>query len=362
MKKDFFELMKNYDPERNAEINLSPDRIKEKSLKKINAKPQRRKIHFTKKFAVIAAAAAVFLTAGFTVLAYEFGVFDKAVSFFENKNAADTVNLNETDRNIINENLKENSIIVESNETTIQLTGSMYDENMAYFFFKLTAPEGTVLDSETYDFKENTIVYDKKHYGGAGWCLVFDDDDLTDNITYFTLKMNCNGFSVQDCYEINLSNLYVYSYFQSDNPADDKIILRGQWTIPLETGEPVEAIELCKEPSTVKLGNKSADISGMMLSPLSLTLTSSNELYLGNTNIGAMDKIIISNNYKDAMLYGVEIFIKMKNGSIYTDINMGGGGNAEGNGLYTDIYYFDKPIDIDNVESVVIGDCEFKVE
>ena len=357
MKKDFFNIMKNYDPERDVNINLSPDRIKEKALKKISLQ-QTRKIHFSKKFAIIAAAAVVSITACFTALAYEFDVFDKAISFFENKNAVYDVNLNETDRNFISENLRESSFSVESEGTTIQLTGSMYDENMAYFFFKLTAPEGTVLDSETYDFKENTIVYDKKHYGGAGWYLVFDDDDLTDNITYFTLQLTCSGFSVQTFYEINLGDLYI----PHENPADEEVILEGQWKIPLETGEPTKAIELCKEPSMVHYEDKSAEISSLKLSPLCITFISSDELWIENTNIGVMDNIIISDNYKDAMSYGVNIFLRMKDGSIYTNINMDGGGNADGGEDCIFVYHFDKPIDIDNVESVVICDHEFKVE
>lgn len=358
MKKDFFKLMKNYDPERTTNIKISSDRIKEKALNKISAQSQTRKIHFSKKFAVIAAAAVVAVTASFTVLAYEFNVFDKAISFFENKNAVFDVNLDETDRNIISENLKESSFSVDSEGTTIQLTGSMYDENMAYFFFKLTAPEGFVLDSETYDFKNNKIFFDEHSHGGAGWYLVFDDDDLTDNITYFTLQFSCNGFSVQDFYEINLGDLYI----PHDNPADEKVILEGQWTIPLETGEPTKAIELCKEPSMVHYEDKSAEISSLKLSPLCITFISSDELYLGNTDIGVMDNIIISGNYKDAMSYGVNIFLKMKDGSIYTNINMDGGGNANGGGNYISSYHFDKPIDIDNVESVVVGDHEFKLE
>lgn len=357
MKKDFFNIMKNYDPERTTNINLSSDRIKEKSLKKISLQ-QTRKIHFSKKFAIIAAAAAVSITACFTALAYEFDVFDKAISFFENKNTAYDVNLDEADRNIISENLKESSIGIESEGTTIQLTGSMYDENMAYFFFKLTAPEGTVFGSETYDFKENTIIYDEKIHGGAGWYLVFDDDNLTDNITYFTLQLSCNGFSIQDFREINLGDLYI----THENPADEKVILEGQWTIPLETGEPTKAIELCKEPSMVHYEDKSAEISSLKLSPLSIAFISSDELYLGNTNIGVMDNIIISGNYKDAMSYGVNILLKMKDGSIYTDINMDGGGDADGGEDCIFVYHFDKPIDIDNVESVVICDHEFKVE
>lgn len=354
MKKDFFSIMKNYDPERDIKINLSSDRIKEKTLKKISLQ-QTRKIHFSKKFAIIAAAAAVSITACSTALAYEFDVFDKAISFFENKNAVFDVNLDETDRNIISENLKENSISVESKGTTIQLTGSMYDENMAYFFFKLTAPEGTVLGNEIYDFKENTIVLDEHyHQGGAGWQLVFDDDNLTDNITYFTLQLGCNGVSVQDFKEINLSDLYI----PHENPADEKVILEGQWTIPLETGEPTKAIELCKEPSMVRYEDKSAEISSLKLSPLCITFISSNELWIENPYKGDMNYTVIAGDQKA----DINIYLKMKDGSICSDINMNGGGNADGGEDYIFVYHFDKPIDIDNVESVVICDHEFKVE
>lgn len=353
MKKDFFSIMKNYDPERATNINISPDRIKEKSLKKISLQ-QTRKIHFSKKFAIIAAAAAVSITACFTALAYEFDVFDKAISFFENKNTAYDVNLDEADRNIISENLKESSIGIESEGTTIQLTGSMYDENMAYFFFKLTAPEGTVFGSETYDFKENTIIYDEKIHGGAGWYLVFDDDNLTDNITYFTLQLSCNGFSIQDFREINLGDLYI----THENPADEKVILEGQWTIPLETGEPAKAIEICKEPSIVHYKDKTAEISSLKLSPLCFTFISSNELWIENPYKGDMNYTVIAGDQKA----DINVYLKMKDGSIYYNINMSGGGNVAGGEDCIFSYHFDKPIDIDNVESVVIGDHEFKVE
>lgn len=357
MKRDFYEMMKNYDPAKDNEAPLSPDRVKEKAFEKIGALPKKQKIHLSRKFAVLAAAATVSITASLTVLAYELGAFDRAVSFFENKNAVEETKLDETDRNIIGKNLRENTAVANSDGTAIRLTGSMYDENMAYFFFELTAPEGTVFSSEQYDFKQNELDYIHNINGGIGWNLVFDDSDLTDNVTYFTLSMNCNGISIQDIYNLNLGDLCIVS----DYPSEEEVILRGQWTIPLETGEPVEAIELCEKPSELKLENKIVDISSLKLSPLSLTFTSSDQLYLENTNIGTMDNIIISDNYNDAMLYGVEIFIKMKDGSMYCNINPGGGGSAGGNGVFTDIYYFDKPIDIDNVESVVIRGTEFKV-
>jgi len=334
MKKDYFKIMKNYNPEVTS-FSVSSKNIKEKAMSKIN-KPKRQ-LQFTRRFSPVIAAAAVCITAGVGVLAYELSTLDRAENFFENYNVAEET-FDENDRTALNNVFKPEITLAESNGTTIELTGNIYDENVAYFFFTLTAPEGTVLDEESYSFE----LYDLKHEkisaygGGAGSTYEFNDDNLTDNITYFTVSMHCNGYQIQDFSEITFGDMYSWG-----EKADvDDLIIEGTWTIPITPDVYAESIELIDEPFNFYTNTRYYRIDNIKISPISI-------LVYGSFDMSTED---------------VNISLIMKDGSVYDNIDFGHGGAVTFSGQYTTSYALGKPIDLSQVKSIKLNDTEISVE
>ena len=333
MKKDYFKIMKNYNPEITS-FSVSSKNIKEKAMSKIN-KPK-RKFQFTRKFSPVIAAAAVCITAGVGVLAYELSTLDRAENFFENYNVAEET-FDENDRVALNSVFKPEITIAESNGTTIELTGNIYDENVAYFFFTLTAPEGTVLDEENYGFELFEINHDHPSgYGSAGAVIQFDDTDLTDNITYFSIKLHSNGLVVQDFFEFKLGNMYSLNKRYSL----DDYILKGEWAIPLKSDVYAESIELIDEPFKLYTDTRYYRIDNIKISPISI-------LVYGSFDMSTED---------------VNISLIMKDGSVYDNIDFGHGGAVTFSGQYTTSYALGKPIDLSQIKSIKLNDTEISVE
>lgn len=327
MKKDFFEIMKNYDPEITS-FSVSSESIKEKAMEKINADNPKRKIRFTRKFPAVLAAASVCIMAGVGVLAYELSTLDRAVDYFENHTATEQI-LDENDKNALNNVFKPEIAIDESNGTTLELTGNIYDENIAYFFFTLTAPEGTVLNKESYGFE----IFNMKHkessaYGGAGATIEFNDTDLTDNVTYFTIPLHCNGYTIQDFYEFTLGNMYSWG----EKAVVGDLILEGTWTIPITPDVYAESLQLIDEPFNLYTENRYYRIDDIKISPISICVYGSFEI-------------------NDA-----DISLIMKDGSVYDNVEIGDGGSVAFSGQYTTLYYLNKPVDLANVSCIRFND------
>lgn len=336
MKKDFYEIMENYNPE--AELfSVSKESIKEKAMYKIGQRKPEKRFSAKRIFTSIPAVAAMMcFLAGAGVIAYELSTIDRAENYFEEHTANEQI-FDENDRNALNNAFKEEVTSVESNGTTIELTGSMYDENVAYFFFTMTAPEGTILDEENYGFE----LFDLKHghnsaYGGAGASIEFNDDNLTDNITYFTIKLHSNGLTVQDFFEFRLENMYSLNKRYS---LDDYIV-KGEWAIPLKSDVYAESIELVDESFKFYTDTRYYRIDNIKISPISI-------LVYGSFDMSTED---------------VNISLIMKDGSVYDDIGFGHGGAVTFSGQYTTSYALGKPIDLSAVKSIKLNDTEISVE
>ena len=335
MKKDFFEIMKNYNPDIKS-FSVSSENIKEKAMQKIGKSEEKKKFDFRRVFTSIPAIVAVGLMVGTGVIAYELSTLDRAENFFENYNGTDE-EFDENDRVALNSVFKPEITFAESNGTTIELTGNIYDENIAYFFFTLTAPEGTVLDEENYGFELFEINHDHPSaYGSAGAVIQFDDTDLTDNITYFSIKLHSNGLVVQDFFEFKLGNMYSLNKRYSL----DDYVLKGEWAIPLKSDVYAESIEVLNEPFRLYTDTRYYRIDNIKISPISI-------LVYGSFDMSAAD---------------IKLALIMKDGSIYDNIGFGHGGAVSFSGQYTTSYELNKPIDLSRVKSIKLNDTEISVE
>lgn len=338
MKKDFFEIMKNYNPD-SENIHARHDKIKEKTMSKINTEKPKRNIKFSKKFIGIAAAAAIAVTTGGVVLANELGLVDSAAKFFENNRFSishfddHSQEINKTDIEIISESLNPESVSAMSNGYTLELTGSMYDENVVFLFYKLTAPENVILDEDEYfltynkvNIKENQ---NEMYLCGDGKCY---DDNKTDNIIYFVDKYNLFGYDVSEFESIVYDEIRFTNeeYWEHDfrESEFDNLVVEGPWEIPLSLKKPVKSLELFNKETNNSDNIRYSGFNTVKLSPISL--------YVEHETLNITRAKLIMND-----------------GSV-----------IEMNENNTDIcgaFAFNKPVDLEKVKAVEINGAIFEV-
>ncbi len=333
MKKDFFEIMKNYNPEIKS-FSVSSENIKENTMSKIN-KPK-RKFQFTRKFSPVIAVTLACITAGVGVLAYELSTLDRAVQFYEEHPYASQT-INEKDKEVLTDLLKAETTIVESNGATMELTGSMYDENKMLLFFKFTAPENIVLDQE-YCFGDWMFDLDSESTGGASGKIYFNDTDRTDNITFFTYEIDCDGFKAQEFTSIHFEDLCLAIKDKHRNTRIGSPVVKGEWLMPLNLSTPSESVYLLDESIKIYNPERYYRVYDIKISSLTLWIEASYEI----TN--------------------VDISVIMKDGSIINEVMGEGGGSAGSENGFSNIYSFGKPINLSEVKSIKLNDTEISVE
>ncbi len=280
MKKDFFEIMKNYNPEKQGELPRI-GKIKEKTMSKINTEKPKKNIRFSKKFIGIAAAAAIAVTTGGVVLANELGLVDSAVKFFENNRFSisrfddGSQEIDKTDVEIISQSLNPESVSTMSNGYTLELTGSMYDENIVFLFYKLTAPENVILDEDEYylDYDKVNI---KDNQNELALCsgTEYYDDNKTDNVIYFVDKYLLCGYNVSDFENIEYDEIRFTNeeYWEHDfrESEFDNLVVEGQWKINLDLKKPVNSLELFNKETNTSDNIRYSGFNTVKLSPISL--------------------------------------------------------------------------------------------
>ena len=335
MKKDFFEIMKNYNPDIKS-FSVSSENIKEKAMQKIGKSEEKKKFDFRRVFTSIPAIVAVGLMVGTGVIAYELSTLDRAVQFYEEHPYASQT-INEKDKEVLTDLLKAETTIVESNGATMELTGSMYDENKMLLFFKFTAPENIVLDQEQYTFDDWMFHHNSDSTGGAGGGLYFNDTNMTDNITYFTYEIDCDGFKAQEFTDIHFEDLCLLASPDKKTFAGDTVF-EGEWLMPLNLSTPSESVHLLDESIKIYNPERYYRVYDIKISSLTLWIDASYEI----TN--------------------VDISVIMKDGSIINEVMGGGGGSAGSENGFSNVYSFGKPIDLSQVKSIKLNDTEISVE
>lgn len=303
-------------------------------MSKINI-PQKR-FKFAKRFSFVPIVITACITTVVGVTAYELSTLDRAVQFYEeHPHASQTINTE--DKEVLNDLLKAETAIVESNGATMELTGSMYDENKMLLFFKFTAPDNIVLSQEEYTFEDWMFHHNSDSTGGAGSELYFNDTDRTDNITYFTYEIDCDGFKAQEFTDIHFENLCLLASPDKKTFFGD-IVFKGEWIIPLNLSTPSESVHLLDESIKIYNPERYYRVYDIKISSLTLWIEASYEI----TN--------------------VDISVIMKDGSIINEVMGGGRGNAGSENGFTNIYSFGKPIDLSQVKSIKLNDTEISVE
>lgn len=369
MKKSYFEFMDNFDADTCPEkYSVSKKSVKKRVMEKIGAGVQRRESGFRKRAFAMAAVISVTAFAGIAAAAYETGVLQKAVNFFEKDPVFidEQQVLSQSDLEVIKNNLREEKIIIDSNGTLVELTGSMHDENVIYFFCRLTAPDGTVLDqNSSYEFEE--VCFENPGSLGTGRSCSMslsvnfsEDENPNDNVLDFACVVQCDGEVRTD--ELNgiiLRNLRI-SYDESISDSDGEgvktcKVIKGHWGIPVALGHKATMTELVEEPVEVNIPERfeSADKKP----------SEEDILGTGRTYSLKLKSVLISPlSMEVAIISGGDVWNSSLNLKVNTELVM-----KDGTSEICDVYnafefkgthtiYFRKPIDISNIDYIIIGD------
>ncbi len=335
MKKSIYELMENAAPNELPEYSVSAKRVKELAMKKIESEKKPGKIRMSA--AAIAAAAAV-AAAGITVIAYETGFAERAAEFFAGREkivrteegymlSDETLPVSTEDIFGIEENIREKSVSAESGGTVIELQSAMHDERTAYLFFRLTAPEGTVLNEDDYEFDRCSMDIETQPTSAASWSLSFEE--ASDNELYFACELYCSGNAcISGLNGIRFKDLII----EDKHEENRSVVLEGEWYIPVEMNTPVKVMELIDEPTEITFtavgesSPKTAVFKSVRLSPLSVTV-------------------------KTGAYGSVPITVVMKDKTVTEELIPCG----------KDVYRFQRPVDTENIDCVVIGNTSLPV-
>ncbi len=233
------------------------------------------------------------------------------------------------------------------NGTVINIRAAMGDKNCAYLLLDVTAPTGTVLNKNEYEFEDMPInFYDDEFYknpnqsgGSAGWdILTQKDENPNDNKKSFVISVGCAGIKLQNReIKMTLKNLSVSTGKLTCTP-----VIKGEWKFNFKLDYDTDS-KIIKVNKVSHDSNGYATIPAVNLSTLSADVTFIDMKYRSGT------KLYIPPKMK----------VYYKNGT--QDEIMNGAGTGDGDS-YTKVYRFNAPMDFNKVEKITIGDVEIPIK
>lgn len=291
------------------------------------------------------AAAAVTCTA-VTAAAAGFNVGELFRGYFEHgtRAAGSAASLTQSQILVLDKSGKPVGQSVTDNGTTITVKAIMGDKSKAYLLLDVTAPVGSWLKRDDYDFEEDRIDFHHQNGEGSsstGWDLLSQPDaNPNDNKKTFLLRISSVGLDLQGRnISLSLVNLSI--------PGKEKLsfdpVIKGTWKFDFTLDYPTASKELTVNRVTHYKGcdNKAYEyiVKRVSLSAFSVIADLSGK---NMTRLGIPSSITI----------------RYRNGTQATLPYPGGAGCSTGCTL---VKSFDKPVDIDSISSVTIGDLTVPV-
>lgn len=410
MKRRISDMLDGYpaeDMEFREETPLSSQRIKELTMSKIERKEKKsRRIAFK----IVAAAAAISML---SVTAYAAEEIFGAGDFFRNilgnqlqesreyaeKNHLDVTypdSISEAQIEVVNElgQVFEEQTFTDQG-TTMTMTAAYADENIVQMYLKLEAPEGTVLpDDIIYTFcdwndlrrnDENTYslfsVGEDAPYDTIGFasdCIkALPDSNPTDNKKEFLVTLTnsfSRGVKFNDGYSKYLNIAGIWQQLVNVDGDDDgyELIAPGEFTFDFGMANEVQVVELdvagltyggeksrtwthdssCLEPCKENLTGETAPNTGLPIHSQTWNYTVTAK-YLDLSPLSA--KWECEYECDDwTMAFNLRFDVVLKDGTTVPTLNVGGGWDGEGKSGGTT--YFAVPIDMEQVDYILIGD------
>ncbi len=260
------------------------------------------------------------------------------------------VNLTESQVETLNKSGAVLNQSVTDKGTTVTVKAAVGDKSGAYILLDVTAPEGTVLDRDDYDFEEMPIdfhVDNTKKKGGEGFSISWDifnqkDENPSDNQKAFVLRISSAGLDLQGR-EIGLSLVNLSTQGKKKLTFDH--VVEGQWNLNFKLDYSSDTKDLAVDKEAHYTGYTST-IKNISLSPLSAAVTS---VYEENSQ---SDKSVDVPPLPD-------LIVAYRDGTTQT-IQQNGPGSGGKNG-FTSLYCFDAPIELSNVASIALGDLTIPI-
>ena len=410
MKRNISDLLDGFpvdDVELQYSTPLSSQRIKELTMKKVNKAPRRR---ILPRFLVVAAIIAALTTTAFAAEVL-FNAGDvlrdiltqhqkEYVDYLENR-GADVSNVRETlsqgQIEVINELgtvFTEQSYTSEG--TTMTLVAAYGGADIVHLYFEVEAPEGTVLpDGILYDFYDynndrkeidhemrwyvleaaEDAPYDYVGYGSME-IEALPDDDPTDNKKDFHVTL-LNGMHNEAKYNDGYSKYFnvtgIYEQVVNANMDEDayRKIAPGNFRFDFGIVNEVDEIELdvkglsfggektrewthdspCLEPCNEYLTGETDEKTGLPIHSETWTYSETCE----SMKISPLGVEVKLSYPEDQNRHTCMIDVVMKDG---TSPLMEYAGGVDGGTWMTDIRYFVTPIDLEEIDYILIGDPE----
>ena len=290
MKRNISDLMDHIPPEDiylPAETPLDPQRIRERTMRKIETKrPGRRWGSRLLLAAAITALLTFSVFAAENIMTYDNWFRD----YFSGKEVV--AKISENQLALLESSITPINQSVTSNGYTVTLETAITDGYVAYFTFRVDAPEGVVLDQYRYMFEEIPLeIFGEqmddgiRHARSGGW-RTLEDDDPTDNSVGVMLNVSINGTEglkspLTDEGEKTIELKTFLFYAGNDSPFETQA--EGDWTFRFvlpDTDPLTQEIEMLPEPvyctAQRQMGHNNfpltVQISSFRLRPLTATL------------------------------------------------------------------------------------------
>jgi len=257
MKRNISDLMDHIAPETVdlGDTPLDPQRIREITMKKINTtKPIRRWGMRLLTAAVITVLLTMSVFAAENIMTYD----DWFRDFFSNKEVV--ADISENQLILLENSLTPINQSVTSNGYTVTLESAITDGFVAYFTFRVDAPEDVVLDKPRYDFREVPLdIFGEDIDDGditirsGGW-RTLEDDDPTDNTVRLLLEI-----SISDPEKMNSAltdktekTITLNTFLRDAGPESPaEIQAEGEWTFTFtlpDTDPVTREVEMLSSP------------------------------------------------------------------------------------------------------------------
>lgn len=300
---------------------------------------------------VLLIAAAVTVCAAITAAATGFRFSDLLPSYFQNQNSATkkTSALTETQLKALRATGTSINQSVVCNGTTINLISAVSDQSTAYIWMKVTAPKGTSLPRNDYDFSDDTIDFHNQNNhtsSGANWTVIpQNDSNPNDNQKNFIIELFTGGIDLQGReLTLKLTDL--------STPGKKKLtfvpVIKGTWKFDFKLGvnTPRKEITINRAGHFTAKGQNIFSKYQCTVDKITLSTFSAVLEISARTNAheqpGMRDLLIL--HYKD--------------GTQKSFRQLGGTGSSDRAALN---FSFDSPIDINNISSITIGDLTVPV-
>jgi len=239
--------------------------------------------------------------------------------------------------------------VVTNNGTTIQIRAAVGDKSCAYILLDVTAPKGTVLDKDNYEFAEmpiefhNAISKTQKGEGSSiSWDITAQKDTIpNDNKKSLVIRINCAG--------IDLQNRNIQMTLKDLSLPNGKLayttVVKGEWKFDMK----LDYSTVSKNIQVNKVTHYSDDYSTIQTVSLS-TLSASVKF--------SDQKVQDNPDYKDIFRVP-DLIVEMKDGTHSTILSGAGSGDQ---GSFSTAYQFTAPLDFDKVAKITLGDVEIPIK